>query len=603
MQYKSLNFLSRSLLIWGLLVCSGFSATSLQWKKLLVDSGENPELSFQHDLKKMKEMTEPLNDKSYACQFPARYLYLKTIDKNLTFDPRLDCPKFREFFQKLNAKSVSLVFSSYFINVPASAFGHTLLKFNHDLHENQKLGDELLDYGVNFAAQLETSNALIYGIKGMLGLSLGTFSAVPYYYKVREYNDFESRDLWEYQLNMSQMGIDLMIAFAYELSLKKFPYYYFSKNCSYYMLAILEVGNPHLELISQLPFYVIPIDTVRAVTRSKDLVKKVKFRPSSYSKLKQKTKNLSLKEQKKVLTGALEPLRIENELISFPGDKNQALYLDQVVEAYDYLNGANVLKEEKVTQEKRHFLLTERSKRDFISPVDEWEKTSISPDLGHGTERLGIGVGWLSEGRSFVDLDFRFALHDLIDPQKGQLPSAEISFMHPKMRIENNHQKTKAYLEKVDFIKVSNLEPINIWSNPTSWMFDLGVYRLREKNYYGTDLAHMGLAGGWTIGDEKISYSGLLRTGLDYGAVLPGSGRIMISPEIWLKNHFNQWSHLLKLSYDQAWFMNFRYKPQHFLSFSDEWRLSLDKDFALSFQARLRENTDKELSLSLFSYF
>ena len=29
---------------------------------------------------------------------------------------------------------------------------------------------------------------------------------MPYYYKVREYNDYESRDLWEYELELLARG-------------------------------------------------------------------------------------------------------------------------------------------------------------------------------------------------------------------------------------------------------------------------------------------------------------------------------------------------------------------------------------------------------------
>jgi hypothetical protein len=31
----------------------------------------------------------------------------------------------------------------------------------------------------------------------------GEYSLMPYYRKVKEYGDFESRDLWEYELNLS----------------------------------------------------------------------------------------------------------------------------------------------------------------------------------------------------------------------------------------------------------------------------------------------------------------------------------------------------------------------------------------------------------------
>ncbi|MFN2550054.1 MAG: DUF4105 domain-containing protein, partial [Myxococcales bacterium] len=60
------------------------------------------------------------------CRFPARMAWLNS---RLHFDfarlPLGSCPKFEEFFGKIAARSITLVFSSYFLSSPASAFGHT----------------------------------------------------------------------------------------------------------------------------------------------------------------------------------------------------------------------------------------------------------------------------------------------------------------------------------------------------------------------------------------------------------------------------------------------------------------------------------------------
>jgi hypothetical protein len=39
--------------------------------------------------------------------------------------------------------------------------------------------------------------------KVLTGQYPGEYSIMPYYRKVKEYGDFESRDLWEYELNLT----------------------------------------------------------------------------------------------------------------------------------------------------------------------------------------------------------------------------------------------------------------------------------------------------------------------------------------------------------------------------------------------------------------
>ena len=72
------------------------------------------------------------------------------------------------------------------------------------------------------------------------------FHALPYFYKVREYNDYESRDLWEYDLNLSPRAVAMLVAHLWELGSTYFDYFYLSENCSYHSLAVLGVAEPSL---------------------------------------------------------------------------------------------------------------------------------------------------------------------------------------------------------------------------------------------------------------------------------------------------------------------------------------------------------------------
>src|SRR5262249_52394312 len=161
---------------------------------------------------------------------------------------------------------------------PASMYGHTFLRVNKatDTKPDEKRM-ELLDFGIGYGANVTTSDPFSYALFGLMGLFDGTFTNVPYYYKVREYNNFESRDLWSYELALTEDELDTLVAHFWEIGETAFPYFYLTRNCSYYLLSVIEAAAPRLQLLSKIPFWVIPSDTVQALTETPDLVSKVSY--------------------------------------------------------------------------------------------------------------------------------------------------------------------------------------------------------------------------------------------------------------------------------------------------------------------------------------
>src|SRR5262249_24426816 len=155
-----------------------------------------------------------------------------------------DCKDYVEFRDKVGGQSATMVFSSYYLGNPSSVFGHTLLRINKG--DPGPSHAALLDYGVNYAPVADMSNAVTYAWNGMFGGFHGVFTNLRYYYKVREYNDFESRDLWEYDLNLTPEEMAQLTRHLWELGFSDFPYYYLTKNCSYHLLAALEAAAPRL---------------------------------------------------------------------------------------------------------------------------------------------------------------------------------------------------------------------------------------------------------------------------------------------------------------------------------------------------------------------
>src|SRR6267143_1412890 len=147
------------------------------------------------------------------CRFPARFAWLAAaIPIDLARLPPRSCPRFEEFWRRVSARSATLVFSSYYLNNPASAFGHTFLRLGKEEVASGGERLDLIDQAVDFGAATDTSNAVLYAFEGLFGFFRGEFSARPYFYKVREYADYETRHLWAYYLSLEPRQLGMPVA-------------------------------------------------------------------------------------------------------------------------------------------------------------------------------------------------------------------------------------------------------------------------------------------------------------------------------------------------------------------------------------------------------
>ncbi|MFN8369884.1 MAG: DUF4105 domain-containing protein [Bacteriovoracaceae bacterium] len=88
----------------------------------------------------------------------------------------------------------------WFFNLPfesLASFESVWTHINQDSIEIILLGgksEELLDAGINYSALETTKNPIMYALLGMFtALEARTFVSMPYYYKIREYNDHMNR--------------------------------------------------------------------------------------------------------------------------------------------------------------------------------------------------------------------------------------------------------------------------------------------------------------------------------------------------------------------------------------------------------------------------
>lgn len=411
------------------------------------------------------------------CNFPARYKWLKT---QLSFDsarlPEVRCDRLESWLEGLDPEKITMVFASYYMNNPASMFGHTFLRIDKKRKGPQQ---NLLDYGVNFAALADTSNYVTYIYKGLFGGFKGIFSISPYYVKVQEYNNLETRDLWEYELNFNEDQINYLLLHLWELGGNYFDYYYFQENCSYQILPLLEVANPDLHLTDKFPFQVIPADTVKVLTDYPGLISRRVYRPSLLSQMNQKRLQMTSVEKKVFYNLVKDPSWIEKEDYLKLSVPEKALVLDAYLDYTQYKSMQQERSAGVIDKTARRILL-ERSNLDFRrDDLHDATLFSSPPELGHGSARVRIGVGG-NENELFEEISIRPAYHDLLAKDTGYDKNSQILFLDVTARYYNESGKFK--LDSFKLIDIISLTPYDPLFKKMSWKLSFGLDTIRDLN-------------------------------------------------------------------------------------------------------------------------
>ncbi len=409
------------------------------------------------------------------CAFIARYHWLKAelaIDE--TRLPHEPCERFHAWLDELNPASITLVFPSAYMNNPSSMFGHLLLRVDQ---KGQTEQTRLLAYTINYSADVTTENGVVFAILGVAGGFRGLFSTHPYYIKAREYGDFENRDIWEYRLNLSSEQIERLLMHTWEMGNASFDYFFFKENCAYQILSLLEVADPEIHLTDRFWLYTFPSDGVRLIAGKPGLVQQKTFRPSRSTQIRRGREALSVGERawlKKIVSDPHEADAAT--FIALPAER-RALVLDV---ASDYLlyRAATEASDAQTYRQRNTAVLLARSQLKIRpTPVAVTPETG-PPEQGHEIMRLGLGGGW-REGDFFNELNFRLAYHDLLDPEYGYTPNAQIEALSMALRHYSHSDHTR--IERFTLVDILSLSPINDLFQSPSWKINTGFETIEHR--------------------------------------------------------------------------------------------------------------------------
>ena len=550
------------------------------------DGKTNPKSELEETIKLFKKGT----DEEKICLFQARYLFFK--NKGLIENINFDCKDFNQFKTDLNPSGVTLLFTDAYMNNPSSLFGHTLLRI-----DTARKGTQLLAHGANYGAFTNGGeNSVLFAIYGLTGGYYGGWTVKPYYDIINKYNNLENRDIWELNLNLSPEEIEMFVAHLWELGHTQTRYYFFSKNCSYMIMEMLDAIRPELHLADKFPVHTIPVDTIKAAYLSNNLVKEINYRPSRQSKIIHREKQMN-KQQKKAF---IEAIKNENYEMKNLSDDEKA---DVLETAYQYVQYQFVKQEFDIKEYRRRSFkgLMARNKLQNQKAKMSENPQGRSPLLSHDSMRVTLGLG-KSRGETFQEISYRPAYHSLTDNDYGLLTGAEINFLNSKWRhYERSH---KNVLQEFNILGIKSLSPINQMFSPTSFGINWDILRSynpqKQKEGYITRLSVDGGATveilphlwGYISGGTEVACGGFLEHDI-YGSLYAGTGAFL---------HFDKFKLLAEARqmFGTTWQSNKTlYKAEFNIPLTTNWSLATEyhnEHFAKGYN-------NEEFSTSIRHYF
>jgi len=467
---------------------------------------------------------------------------------------------------------VTLVFASAYINSPASAFGHTFLRFDKDLNT------PLLSYAVNYSAKTSEEKGFSYAYKGLFGGYEGRYSIDRYYKKLKEYSSLEQRDIWEYTLDLSQKEIDNMVRHIFEIRHFYADYFFVAENCSYNLLWLLEVAKDEARLIDKFEHKAIPLDTIRAVV-AEGLVTKTKYRAS---------------KRKEVLRLS-EAIQHKPKALKFAKSND-----------YDLLEISALTKEEKIASLELAIALLQRkfskhkmTKKEYLpnflnllkarsklgTTLKREPTKPSSPLEGHYSTKATIGY----RNNKMLRARTKIAYHDIYDNDNGYLSGAYINFFDTALEYKDHTLK----LEELNLLDIKSYTIQDSVFKPISWQVALGGKRIFDDELN----SYLEVGGGVTLGNEKLYVYGTITPTLYYKT----HEELSVSANIGLL--YNPSKHLkFGLLSSNEWFS----KSREILEIEPFVTYSIDQESALNLRYEYKEMNEKraeEVVFSLFWYF
>lgn len=212
------------------------------------------------------------SDKKNICRFPARAFWFQ---QNLSLPP-VDfsgCTDLQKFVSKAPMDSVAVVFASENLSSPTSMMGHIFIKISGKNSKN-----ETIEHAISFFTNIQNVSFPELAFKSLLTGMKGYYSLSPFSSQKNAYLYNEQRNIWEYELPLSNDQKKLLQYHLYELRPIAFTYFFHAFNCATLINNIVAVSFS--EIKEDRHFWVTPLDVIRSL-RQRSLIEETHVYPAS----------------------------------------------------------------------------------------------------------------------------------------------------------------------------------------------------------------------------------------------------------------------------------------------------------------------------------
>lgn len=439
----------------------GISESSM-WRKLLQFNGDkhseisnedffyaangryDPHEELQATLEAFRK-----NPTESACRFPARHQLLSRNGLIKPFDFR-KCAEFMEWLGDEFPTSISLIFADGFLENPASYYGHMFVRVNS--------GQEsfLLDSSLNFGAEVpDGENPVIYILKGLLGGYQASYSTQPFYRHDLSYGRVELRNLWDYQLDLSESQAMLLSAHLWELLRTDYQYFFASRNCAYFIARALELVTDD-DLVSTNEFAVLPSEVMQRLSENSidghPALQSITLNESPQRRLQWQYGSLD-QEEKRAVRQWIDTEDSSPSLLAGVDDENRRKRILTTLSSYYSFRKRDNPEESSFDSEEETVLL-ELVQLPAGNPFN-YTASGTAPHQGQKPGLLRMSTEYTRHDDNRLHLLTRPAYYDRLQPAAGRIPHSSLSMMETELSLSDDSVR----LERLWLL---NIETLNI---------------------------------------------------------------------------------------------------------------------------------------------
>lgn len=390
--------------------------------------------------------TQTRGNESVLCRFPARVQWLTdTLDIDET-RLQASCPELDDWIATLAPEQLSIVFAQEYLDNPTSAFAHTLLRIDSKASATDKRQINHA-YTLNYTVDGNPDAPfIVYAIQSMVGSYDNAIEIDPYPEKLAKYLQDDERDTWTYQLNLTPQEVRQIMFHVWETKDLALPYYFTTDNCASEILRLIDVVRPQQQLLSQLPYAVVPSDVIQLLDK-KGLLANTDYTPAD-STIRQAQLNETKRAHAKL------------------GYKNI------VKDRFDEIRSAQKNLVSSLSADGQTLLTRPIAVADN-NPIDR-----------HPLQMGQIGLGYRGDNR-YIDIGLRAGYHDSLDRPAGFSQFFNLEGVDTIVRLYDKNDtdanpSQSVVLQNFTLIRGRSFNPVNTAKKGKTWGASIEATRIDD---------------------------------------------------------------------------------------------------------------------------